>query len=130
MIKKHYNLFLVPIAVLLVILFLFGQQFWQLFLANVTLTDKVTPKFIQLASLKELFLLAKNVLLIFLGFLFAKEKNFRYVRVVKLWLLAVAVSFSLQIILVCLIKPLTLTASMPLFFPSSKGLIIWEQVHY
>ena len=35
MIKKHYNLFLVPIAVLLVILFLFGQQFWQLSLANV-----------------------------------------------------------------------------------------------
>ena len=104
MIKKHYNLFLVPIAVLLVILFLFGQQFWQLSLANVTLTDKVTPKFIQLAFLKELFLLSKNVLLIFLGFLFAKEKNFRYVRVVKLWLLAVAVSFSLQIILVCLNK--------------------------
>ena len=60
MIKKHYNLFLVPIAVLLVILFLFGQQFWQLSLANVTLTDKVTPKFIQLAFLKELFLLAKK----------------------------------------------------------------------
>ena len=121
MIKKHYNLFLVPIAVLLVILFLFGQQFWQLSLANVTLTDKVTPKFIQLAFLKELFLLSKNVLLIFLGFLFAKEKNFRYVRVVKLWLLAVAVSFSLQIILVCLNKTFDFNSVYATVFPILKG---------
>ena len=86
------------LVVLLTGLLLFTQQYWQLDLTDLNLTKHVTTEYNQLVLFKGVTFLGKNLFLVVLGFLLGNETNLRYVRAIKLWLVMVVTSLTLQVV--------------------------------
>ena len=86
------------LVVLLTGLLLFIQQYWQLDLADLNLTKHVTTEYNQLVLFKGVTFLGKTLFLVVLGFLLGNETDLRYVRVIKLWLVMVVTSLTLQVV--------------------------------
>lgn len=98
--------FFVPFLITLFLssILLWSAQYWQLDLAATTLANKVTKNYIKFTRYRDFTFIVQNLIIIWLGFLFAQNIRCRYWKIVKTWLMTVLVSLTIQIVFLYLNK--------------------------